>query len=61
MSPKVIEKTIALGKQRWRINEDGSWSVLMFGSFPFQKEPGLIWRWVSIEAKNVPTEVKNAV
>lgn len=53
---KVIGKTVAIGKQRWRLNEDGTWNVLMFGSFrPNQND--LHWEWVYIDIKKVPKEV----
>lgn len=61
MSCKVIGKTVADGERRWRLNGDGSWSVLMFGSHPYQQSPGLVWRWVTIEEGRVPDEVKRAV
>lgn len=58
MDCKVVSKIISQGKNRWRLNEDGSWSILMFGSFPFQKSPGLTWKWVDVPENKVPEEVK---
>lgn len=60
MRAEVIGKTIAQGKNRWRLNPDGSWDVLMFGSFPYQTAPGLVWRWVAVKTEQVPKEVKEA-
>ena len=60
MKPKVIGKVVAQGKNRWRLNADGSWDVLMFGSFPDQRSVGLVWQEVLIPIERVPKEVKEA-
>ena len=60
MMAHVIGKTIADGQNRYRLHADGSWSTLMFGAFPHQKQPGLIWRWVNIPETHVPERVKKA-
>lgn len=58
MDVKVVSKTIQRGKQRWQHNADGSWSVLMFGSFG-PDQVGLCYRWVSVDGDKVPREVKD--
>ncbi len=60
MECKVISKVVAYGKQRWRVNPDGSWSVMMFGSFR-PGERGLHWEWVDVLTEKVPSEVKRKV
>ena len=57
--PQVCEKTISYGPQRWRVNSNGDWQVLMFGSHgPNDPPVGLSWKWVWISADRVPEEVK---
>lgn len=53
---RVVGKTIARGQQRWRFNENESWSVLTFGSFPTTKV-GLEWKWVHIDKDKVPKDI----
>lgn len=57
MKAEIICKEIAFGKNTYRLSPLGNWSVLMCGSFPFQNERGLTWRWVSIAKDKVPKEV----
>ena len=57
---KVVSKTIQYGKQHWRLNADGSWSVLMYGFFintPQATTPR--HQWVSVKTEEVPEEVKS--
>lgn len=54
---EVIEKTIKYGKNRYKITSEGNWQILMFGWWPSNTgRPS--FRWVPIEAKRVPEEVK---
>lgn len=54
----VCEKTIAYGRQRWRVS-GGHWQVLMFGSHgPNDPQRGLSWKWHDISKERVPHEVK---
>lgn len=49
---RVVSKVIAYGKQRWRLNADGSWSVLAFGSFG-PEDVGLRYGWISVSMEKV--------
>lgn len=60
METKVVSKTVKYGKQHWRINADGSWEVLMFGSFG-PNQVGLCHRWAGINTEKVPQEVMETV
>lgn len=54
--PIIISKIAAYENQRWRINSDGSYSVLAFGTFgPNQIQH---WNWVYISKEKVPSEIK---
>lgn len=58
---KVCGKTIAYGKQRWRIDAKGNWSVLMFGSHINDPSgAGLSWKWHRVDKKRVPEDVQGA-
>jgi len=59
MECKVVSKTIQFGEQHWRLNADGSWSVLAFGFFittPNATTPR--YSWIPVKPENVPIEVK---
>ena len=56
MECKVVSKTIKYGKQHWRLNANGSWSALAFGSFG-PGEVGLRYGWISVSPEKVPKEV----
>jgi hypothetical protein len=59
IKPEVCGKTIAYGRQRWRVDANNNWQVLMFGSHgPNDPPVGLSWKWVWISADRVPEEVK---
>ena len=60
MDATICEKTIAYGKQRWRVSSSGKWSVMMWG---WWSDGGghPSYRWVGIESAKVPKEVKEAV
>ncbi len=60
METKVVSQTIKRGPQHWRINADGSWHVLAFGSFS-PNEVGLRYGWIYVESERVPQDVKEAV
>ena len=55
----ICGKTIAYGKQRWRVDVKGNWEVLMYGSH-INDSPGagLSWKWHHIDKKDVPKEVE---
>ena len=57
MECEVVSKTIRYGKQYWRLNADGSWSILAFGSFG-PNEIGLRYGWINVPTEKVPSEVK---
>jgi hypothetical protein len=58
MKPSVIGKTIAHGKNRYRVT--GSvWEVLMWGWWP-NNNGRPEWRWEFIPASKVPHEVRKA-
>ena len=57
MKTKIVSKTIQHGKQHWRLNADGSWSVLAFGSFG-PNDVGLRYGWINVPEEKVPDEVK---
>ncbi len=54
---KIVSKTIKYGKQHWRLNADGSWSALAFGSFG-PNEVGLRYGWINVPKEKVPDDVK---
>lgn len=59
MDAKVIEKTIAYDKQRYRTNIKGVWQVLMYGSHgPNDPPVGLSWKWRNIPENRVPKKVR---
>jgi len=61
MKCKVVSRVIALGRNRYRLNDDGSWSALAFGFFinkPHATLPS--WQWINIPENKVPSEVKRA-
>jgi len=54
-----VKKTIAYGKQRYRVDGSGNWQALMFGSHgPNDPPVGLSYKWCRIPADKVPDEVK---
>ena len=57
MKPKIISKTASYGNQTWRINFDGSYSALAFGSFLNQS--GLRHGWINVDKEKVPIEIKD--
>jgi len=55
----VCEKTISFGKNRYRVDSNGNWMVLMYGSHgPNDPPVGLSWKWRKIPSDRVPNEVK---
>ncbi len=60
MECKIVSKTIQYGKQHWRLNADGSWSALAFGSFG-PNENGLRYGWIRVPKEKVPEEVLKKV
>lgn len=57
---EIVSQMIRCGKQHWRLNPDGSWSVLAFGSFG-PEDRGLRYGWITVEGNKVPDEVRQAV
>ena len=60
MDAVVVSKTVRYGKQHWRINADGSFSALAFGSFG-PNQVGLKYGWITVERKNVPPQVRETL
>jgi len=58
---KIISKIATYGKQRWRINPDKSYSVLAFGSFPYDHSLGLRYGWIGVSEEKVPLEVREVL
>ncbi len=58
MKPRIISKTAKYGDQTWRINSDGSYSALAFGSFPYSKS-GLRYGWINVDKEKIPIEIKD--
>ena len=57
----VCGKTIAYGKNRFRVDAKNNWEVLMYGSHgPNDPPVGLSWKWHSIPKDRVPKEVQRA-
>lgn len=58
---KISEKTISYGEQRYRVNLENKWLILMFGTFgPADKGiPRYAWR--PIPENRVPDNVKRLV
>lgn len=58
MAIKVVSKTVHLGDDAYiRVNADGSYSALAFGSFG-PNQVGLKYGWISIPENKVPEKVK---
>lgn len=57
MKAEVIEKTIAYGKNRYRVSSTGKWKVLMYGCWP-DGNGKPTYRWASISEDKVPQPVK---
>ena len=59
---RVVEKTIAYGRCRFRSDGKGNWRVLMFGSHgPNDPPVGLSWKWGPIPEGRVPKEVREKI
>ena len=58
---QVIGNTIAYGRQRYRVDKNGNWQALFYGSHgPNDPPVGLSWKWRHIKKNQVPDEVKKA-
>jgi len=58
MKATICEKTIAYGKNRYRVDTKDNWQVLMFGSHgPNDPTVGLSWKWHYIPKDRVPQKV----
>jgi len=59
MKPIICEKTIAYGKNRYRVDKNKNWQCLVFGSHgPNDPPAGLSWKWIYIPENKVPEKVK---
>ena len=59
---RVVEKTIAYGRCRFRSDGKGNWQVLMYGSHgPNDPPVGLSWKWGPIPEGRVPKEVREKI
>ena len=58
MKASVCEKTIMLGKNRYRVTSNGNWSTLMFGTFGPQDNQIPRYKWMPIPSNKVPEIVK---
>ena len=57
---KIIGTVISYGRQRWKVDVDGNWQALMYGSFvPSDPPVGLTWKWCGVSTENVPFDVKH--
>lgn len=56
---KLCERTFAQGKNRFRVNSAGQWSVLLWGWFPGHTGAPE-YRWSAIDKAKVPAEVLKA-
>lgn len=60
MKAVVCEKTIAYGKNRYRVSSNGNWKVLMWGCWPHGN--GIpSYKWAGIPAEKVPKVVQSAL
>ena len=59
MKAKIISKVASYGKQTWRINSDGSYSGLAFGTFGPNQSPH--FSWIGVSEEKVPLEVKEVL
>jgi hypothetical protein len=58
---RVCEKTIAYGKQRYRVDSPGEhWQVLMFGTFGPEDKGIPRHKWMPIPKDKVPDKVREA-
>lgn len=55
MEVQLCERTFAVGKNRFKVNSEGQWQVLMWGWYPTGNNPRYSWEW--IEKSRVPDEV----
>jgi len=61
MKPIICEKTIAYGKNRFRVDKNRNWKILVFGSHgPNDPPVGLSYKWIRIPENKVPKEVKRS-
>jgi len=59
MNAIIVEKTIAWGKQRYRTDGNGNWTVLMFGTYGPEDHGIPSYRYMPIPESKVPEEVRN--
>jgi len=55
MDATLCEQTFALGKNRFKVNSEDQWQVLMWGWYPTGSSPRYQWSW--IEKRHIPEEV----
>jgi len=47
------------GYYQCNIADPPNWTVLLYGSFPYQTSPGLIYQWTSCPDKDIPQSIKD--
>jgi len=57
---QVVSKTVKYGKNHYRLNANGTWSALAFGSFG-PEDRGLRYGWIHISSDRVPQKVKEQI
>ncbi len=57
MKPKICEKTIAYGNQRYK-TDGAKWWVLMFGTYSPACNGIPSWRYMPISEDRIPKEVR---
>lgn len=55
---RLSERTFSQGKNRWRVDDAGRWSVLLWGWFPTGVSPR--YQWEPIERGRVPLDILKA-
>ena len=58
MKATITDYSIAWGQQRYKVNAEGDWQTLMFGSFIGDADGRLHWKWQPIPTDKVPAEVR---
>jgi len=61
MDAYIIEKTIAWGRNRYRIDSRGNWKVLMFGTYGPEDHGIPSYKYEPIPESKVPEEVKKQI
>lgn len=59
MTVKLASREFARGPQRWRVDSQGNWTVLMFGWFPGNNGTPS-HQWHPVDKKQFPQELLEA-